>query len=102
MAFKEAGEGGGIHGKGAHGLPIAWGNLWEDRCPRCGGDLVEFQNVDLLKCPNFLDGSIECGFKIGTAKANEIVGNMRAGLEDQTRGRADGYAVGDYQSEPPF
>ena len=102
MAFSEAGAGTeSTRSKGAHGLPMAWGNLDGDRCPRCGGDLVYFENVDLWKCPSYLNGSEECGFKIGSARANEIVQSIRDGGET-VRGYSDGYALGDYQQEPPF
>jgi len=47
---------------------LKWGNLKQNRCPKCGSDLsYDEQNA-----------SCKCGFKISLTRMNEIVQNRVA------------------------
>lgn len=98
MTFKEAGGSlGNFKVAGAEKVPDVpksqwvWDRLEDEECPACGGALVLFTNVSLYKCP--------CGFKIGTRKLEEIVNKIDERLYE---GRSSGFAMGNYDDEPPF
>lgn len=91
MAFQEAGspatDDPSYTQPGLPGLAYDWQALKFDLCPRSGGELVEFEHIDLFKCT--------CGFK--------IPGNLlRAMRVTGFSVLARGYRLGNYYDESPF
>lgn len=87
MAFTEADGNSGSSNDGK-GLPLEWSRLEDGACPKCGDELVDFNNVLLKKCL--------CGFKISYDRFEKIVSSR------MNEGFNGGYRFGNYDDEPPF
>jgi len=52
---------------------MKWGNLKENKCPKCGEDLCQSTiKKDVFECAN----GISCGFSISTKRFSEIVNSQ--------------------------
>ena len=89
MAFKTVSE--KIDEEARIGISLRWENLIYDNCPSCGDELIDFDRINLSKCP--------CGFKISFTKKRQVQKNLE---EEESIGYNSGYRFGNYHDEEPF